>query len=42
MLQKVRFATGNRDEKYMLEGILEMDEGFFAISWYGICQTPPF
>jgi transposase-like protein len=30
MLQKIRFAMGNRDEKYMLEGIVEMDEGFFG------------
>jgi transposase-like protein len=30
MLQKIRFAMGKRDEKYMLEGILEMDEGFFG------------
>jgi transposase-like protein len=28
MSQKVRFAPGNRDEKYMLDGILEMDGGF--------------
>jgi len=30
MLQKIRFAMGSRDEKYMLNGIVEMDEGFFG------------
>jgi transposase-like protein len=35
MLQKIRFAMGNRDKKYMLEGIVEMDEGFFGGSAEG-------
>jgi transposase-like protein len=30
MLQKIRFAMGNREENYMLDGVLEMDEGFFG------------
>jgi transposase-like protein len=30
MLQKIRFAMGNRDERYMLDGIVERDEGFFG------------
>lgn len=30
MLQKIRFAMGSRDEKYMLDGSVEMDEGFFG------------
>jgi hypothetical protein len=30
MLQKLRFAMGNRDKKYMFGGIVEMDEGFFG------------
>ena len=30
MLHKIRFAMGERDEKYMLNGIVEMDEGFFG------------
>ncbi|MDR0378322.1 MAG: IS1595 family transposase, partial [Spirochaetaceae bacterium] len=30
MVQKIRFAMGNRDEKYMPEDILEMDGVFFG------------
>jgi transposase-like protein len=30
MLQKIRFAMGDRDGEYMLGGIVEMDEGFFG------------
>jgi transposase-like protein len=30
MLQKIRSAMSSRDEKYMLDGIVEMDEGFFG------------
>jgi transposase-like protein len=30
MLQKIRFAMGERDENYKLDGIMEMDEGFFG------------
>lgn len=29
MMQKIRIAMGNRDEKYLLDGFIEMDEGFF-------------
>jgi transposase-like protein len=30
MLQKIRAAMGDRDGRYTLEGIVEMDEGFFG------------
>jgi len=30
MLQKIRFAMGERDTAYILNGIVEMDEGFFG------------
>lgn len=29
MMQKIRISMGNRDEKYPLDGYVEMDEGFF-------------
>ena len=29
MMQKIRITMGNRDEKYQLNGFIEMDEGFF-------------
>ncbi len=29
MMQKIRISMGNRDDKYSLEGYIEMDEGFF-------------
>lgn len=29
MMQKIRITMGNRDEKYQLDGFIEMDEGFF-------------
>ncbi len=29
MMQKIRIAIGNRDEKYQLDGFIEMDESFF-------------
>jgi transposase-like protein len=35
MLRKIRFAMGSRDEKYMLDGIVEMDEGFFGAAAEG-------
>jgi transposase-like protein len=30
MLQKIRSAMGERDKKYILNGVIEMDEGFFG------------
>lgn len=30
MLHKLRMAMGKRDEKYKLEGVIELDEGFFS------------
>ncbi len=29
MMQKIRISMGNRDDKYSLDGFIEMDEGFF-------------
>ncbi len=29
LMQKIRVAMGHRDEKYTLDGFIEMDEGFF-------------
>ncbi len=29
MLQKIRISMGHRDDKYCLDGFIEMDEGFF-------------
>lgn len=31
MVHKLRKAMGNRDSKYTLEGMLEMDEGYFKV-----------
>ncbi len=31
MVHKLRKAMGNRDDKYTLEGMIEMDEGYFTI-----------
>jgi len=31
MVHKLRRAMGNRDDKYTLEGMIEMDEGYFTI-----------
>lgn len=31
MVHKLRKAMGNRDERYTLEGMIEMDEGYFTI-----------
>lgn len=31
MVHKLRKAMGNRDERYSLEGMIEMDEGYFTI-----------
>lgn len=31
MVHKIRKAMGNRDAKYTLEGMLEMDEGYFTV-----------
>jgi transposase-like protein len=32
MMHKLRRAMGNRDEKYMLQGDIELDEAFFAVN----------
>jgi len=29
MMQKIRVMMGHRDERYLLDGFIEMDEGFF-------------
>ena len=31
MMQKIRISMGQRDEKYKLDGYIEMDEGFFEV-----------
>ena len=31
MVHKLRKAMGNRDARYTLEGMIEMDEGYFAV-----------
>lgn len=31
MVHKLRKAMGNRDDRYTLEGMIEMDEGYFTI-----------
>lgn len=31
MVHKIRKAMGNRDDRYTLEGMIEMDEGYFTI-----------
>jgi transposase-like protein len=31
MMHKIRKAMGKRDEKYTLEGMIEMDEGYFTV-----------
>jgi hypothetical protein len=30
LLHKLRFVMGRRDSQYVLEGIIELDEGFFS------------
>jgi Zn finger protein HypA/HybF involved in hydrogenase expression len=32
MVHKIRKAMGNRDDKYTLEGMIEMDEGYFTVA----------
>ncbi len=32
MMHKIRSGMGKRDEKYILEGIVELDEGYFEIA----------
>lgn len=32
MVHKIRKAMGNRDSRYTLEGMIEMDEGYFTVS----------
>jgi len=31
MVYKLRKAIGNRDERYTLEGMIEMDDSYFTI-----------
>lgn len=31
MVHKLRKAMGNRDDRYTLEGMIEMDEGYFTV-----------
>jgi len=31
MVHKLRKVMGNRDEIYTLEGMIEMDEGYFTV-----------
>jgi hypothetical protein len=31
MVHKLRKAMGNRDDRYTLEGMIEMNEGYFKI-----------
>lgn len=31
MFYKIRKAMGNRDDRYALESMIEMDEGYFTI-----------
>ena len=38
MTHKLRKAMGNRDARYTLEGMIEMDEGYFTIASSGIEQ----
>jgi len=35
MVHKIRKAMGNRDDRYTLEGMIEMDEGFFTVEASG-------
>ena len=35
MVHKLRKAMGNRDDRYTLEGMIEMDEGYFTIEASG-------
>ena len=32
MVHKIRKAMGNRDDRYTLEGMIEMDEGYFTVA----------
>lgn len=32
MVHKIRKAMGNTDSRYTLEGMIEMDEGYFTVS----------
>jgi hypothetical protein len=32
MVHKIRKAMGNRDSRHTLEGMIEMDEGYFTVS----------
>lgn len=39
MVHKLRKAMGDRDAKYTLEGMIEMDEGYFTVESSGIEQA---
>jgi len=39
MVHKLRKAMGNRDDKYTLEGMIEMDEGYFTVASSEIEQS---
>jgi transposase-like protein len=39
MTHKLRRAMGNRDARYTLEGMIEMDEGYFTVSSSGVEQS---
>jgi len=39
MVHKLRKAMGNRDARYTLEGMIEMDEGYFTVSSSEIEQS---
>lgn len=39
MVHKLRRAMGNRDDRYTLEGMIEMDEGYFTVSSSEIEQS---
>lgn len=39
MVHKIRKAMGNRDSKYTLEGMIEMDEGYFTVACSEVEQS---
>lgn len=39
MVHKIRKAMGNRDSKYTLEGMIEMDEGYFTVACSQVEQS---
>lgn len=38
MVNKLRKAMGNRDDRYTLEGMIEMDEGYFTVASSEVAQ----